>query len=82
MLESTITLLATAAITNPWMQSKSMRETWAGHRAVFTNPVRCCSAFVHTFSTSPTSLDSRCSALGPEPGAPDNGQAIDACGPS
>jgi hypothetical protein len=27
MLESTITLLATA-ITNPWMQSKSMRETW------------------------------------------------------
>jgi hypothetical protein len=28
MLESTITLLATA-ITNPWMQSKkNMRETW------------------------------------------------------
>jgi hypothetical protein len=27
MLESTITLLATA-ITNPWMESKSMRETW------------------------------------------------------
>jgi hypothetical protein len=26
MLESAITLLATA-ITNPWMQSKSMRET-------------------------------------------------------
>jgi hypothetical protein len=27
MLESTITLLTTA-ITDPWMQSKSMRETW------------------------------------------------------
>jgi hypothetical protein len=27
MLESTTTLLATA-ITNPWMQSKSMREAW------------------------------------------------------
>jgi hypothetical protein len=27
VLESTTTLLATA-ITNPWMQSKSMRETW------------------------------------------------------
>jgi hypothetical protein len=28
MLERTITLLvATAAITSPWMQSKSMRET-------------------------------------------------------
>jgi hypothetical protein len=27
MLESTITVLATA-ITNPWMQSKIMRETW------------------------------------------------------
>jgi hypothetical protein len=27
MLESTITLLATA-ITNPWMQAKIMPETW------------------------------------------------------
>jgi hypothetical protein len=27
MLESTITLLPTA-ITNPWIKSKSMRETW------------------------------------------------------
>jgi hypothetical protein len=27
MLENTTTLLATA-ITNPWMQSKIMRETW------------------------------------------------------
>jgi hypothetical protein len=27
MLESTTTLLATA-ITDPWMKSKSMRETW------------------------------------------------------
>jgi hypothetical protein len=27
MLESTTTLLATA-ITDPWMQSKRMRETW------------------------------------------------------
>ena len=48
-----------------------------GHRAVLTNSVRCCNAFAHT-STSPTSLDSRCSAIGPEPEAPDNGQAIDA----
>jgi hypothetical protein len=39
--------------------------------------VRCCSAFAHT-PTSPTSFDSRCSATGPEPEAPDNGQAIDA----
>jgi hypothetical protein len=44
---------------------------------VLTNPVRCCNAFSHT-STSPSSLDSRCSAIGPEPEAPDNGQAIDA----
>jgi hypothetical protein len=29
MLESTITLPATA-ITNPWMQSKIMREAWIG----------------------------------------------------
>jgi hypothetical protein len=35
---------------------------------VLTNPVRCCSAFAHT-PTSPTSLDSRCSALRPEPEA-------------
>jgi hypothetical protein len=41
------------------------------------NPVRCCNAFAHT-STSPPSLDSRCSAIGPESEAPDNGQAIDA----
>jgi hypothetical protein len=39
--------------------------------------VRCFSAFAHT-PTSPTSLDSRCSAIGPEPESPDNGQAIDA----
>jgi hypothetical protein len=44
---------------------------------VLTNLVRCCSAFAHT-PTSPTSLDSRCSAIGSEPEAPDNGQAIDA----
>ena len=49
----------------------------SGHRAVLTNPVRCCNAFAHT-STSPTSLDPRCSAIGPEPEAPDNSQAIDA----
>jgi hypothetical protein len=49
----------------------------SGHRAVLPNLVRCCSAFAHT-PTSPTSLDSRCSAIGPEPEAPDNGQAIDA----
>jgi hypothetical protein len=56
MLESTITLPATH-ISNPWMQSKIMRETpWIGwHRIVLTNPVRCCSAFAHT-PTSPTSL--------------------------
>jgi hypothetical protein len=47
----------------------------SGHRAVLNNPVRCCSAFAHT-PTSPTSLDPRCSALGPEPEAPHNGQAI------
>jgi hypothetical protein len=45
---------------------------------VLTDLVRCCSAFAHTTSTSPPSLDSRCSATGPEPEAPDNGQAIDA----
>ena len=49
----------------------------SGHQAVLTNLVRCCNAFAHT-STSPSSLDSRCSAIGPEPEAPDNGQAIDA----
>jgi hypothetical protein len=54
-----------------------------GHRAVLTNPVRCCSAFANN-STSPTSLDSRCSATSAQPlglrqpEAPDNGQAIDA----
>ena len=48
----------------------------SGHRAVLTNPVRCCSAFVHT-STSPSSLDSRCSAFGCALGAPFNGQSID-----
>jgi hypothetical protein len=49
----------------------------SGHRAVLTNPVRCCRrAFAHT-PTSPTSLDSRCSALRCEPRAPDNGQTID-----
>jgi hypothetical protein len=42
---------------------------------VLTDLVRCCSAFAHT-PTSPTSLDSRCSAFGPEPEAPHNGQAI------
>ena len=57
--------------------------TW--HRVVLTNPVRCCSAFAHT-PTSPTSLDSRCSAFGCALGAPFgcalgapfNGQSIDA----
>jgi hypothetical protein len=44
---------------------------------MLNNLVRCCNAFANT-STSPTSLDSRCSAIGPEPEAPDNGQAIDA----
>jgi hypothetical protein len=44
---------------------------------VLTNLVRCCNAFAHT-STSPTSLDSRCSALGCEPEASHNGQAIGA----
>jgi hypothetical protein len=44
---------------------------------VLTNLVRCCSAFAHT-PTSPTSLDSRCSAFGCALGAPFNGQAIDA----
>ena len=34
----------------------------SGHRTVLTNLVRCCSAFAHT-PTSPTSLDSRCSAI-------------------
>jgi hypothetical protein len=44
---------------------------------LLTQSAACCSAFAHTF-TSPTSLDSRCSATGPEQGAPDNGQAVDA----
>ena len=47
-----------------------------GHRVVPSSPSRCCSAFVHT-PTSAISLDSRCSALGPEPVALHNGQAID-----
>jgi hypothetical protein len=78
MLESPITLPVTP-ISNPWMQSKSMRKTRnvALSSAYFTNLFRCCSAFAHT-PTSPTSLDSRCSAIGPEPEAPDNGQVIDA----
>jgi hypothetical protein len=76
MLESTITLIATA-ITNPWSNPKACARPGSGHQAVLTNPVRCCNAFAHT-STSPTSLDSRCSSIGPEPEAPDNGQAIDA----
>jgi hypothetical protein len=41
------------------------------------NTSRCCSAFAHT-PTSSTSLDPRCSALGCEPEASHNGQAIDA----
>jgi hypothetical protein len=45
------------------------------HRIVLTNPVRCCSAFAHT-PALPTSLDSRCSALRPEPEASNDGQAI------
>jgi hypothetical protein len=47
----------------------------SGHQAVLSNLVRCCSAFAHT-STAPSSLDSRCSALGPEPKASHNGQVI------
>jgi hypothetical protein len=67
-------------ISNPWTQSKRTRETRyvasrAWHRMVSTNPAHCCSAFAHT-PTPPTSLDSRCSAPGPEPEAPHNGQAI------
>jgi hypothetical protein len=59
------------------IQKYARARPGSGHRAVLTNPVRCCSAFAHT-STSPTSLDSRCSAaVGPEPEAPDNGQAIE-----
>jgi hypothetical protein len=45
------------------------------HRIVPTNPVRCCSAFAHT-PTLPTSLESRSSALRPEPEASNDGQAI------
>jgi hypothetical protein len=46
-------------------------------QCLLTQSVRCCNAFAHA-PTSPPSLDSRCSAIGPEPEAPDNGQAIDA----
>jgi hypothetical protein len=74
MLKITTTLPATA-ISNRWMQSKIMRETWIGASgSTCYNPVRCYSAFAHT-PTSPTSLNSRCSALGPETEAPHNGQA-------
>ena len=77
MLESTTTLPA-AAISSPWIQSKRTHETRnVASGSAYTNPIRCCNAFAHT-STSPSSLDSRCSAIGPEPEAPDNGQAIDA----
>jgi hypothetical protein len=55
--------------------TKERARPGSGHRIVLTNPVRCCSAFAHT-PISPTSLDSRCSALGPESEAPHNGQAI------
>ena len=65
----------TSAIHGPNPTERTKPETW--HRIVLTNPVRCCNAFAHT-SASPPSLDSRCSAIGPEPEAPDNGQAIDA----
>jgi hypothetical protein len=68
---------ATSAITNPWSNPKACARPGSGHQAVLTNPVRCCNAFAHT-PTSPTSLDSRCSAIGPESEAPDNGQATDA----
>jgi hypothetical protein len=47
--------------------------TW--HQLVLDNLVHCCSAFAHT-SNAPKTLDPRCSALGPEPEAPHNGQAI------
>jgi hypothetical protein len=78
MLESTAILPATH-ISSPWMQYKIMRETWvvASNSAycLLTHLVRCCSAFAHT-PTSPTSLESRCPALRPEPGASNDGQAI------
>ena len=57
---------------------KNVRSPGRGaHRIVLTDlrPVRCWSAFAHT-SNAPKNLDPRCSALGREPGASHNGQAI------
>jgi hypothetical protein len=65
--------LRPSAIHGPNPKECAKPGTW--HRIVLTNPVRCCSAFVHT-PNAPTTLDPRCSALGCEPGASYNGQAI------
>ena len=46
MLESTITLLATA-ITNHECNPKVCAKPGFGHRVVLTNLVRCCTAFAH-----------------------------------
>jgi hypothetical protein len=60
-----------------------MRGAWnvawhAYNREQFllTDLVRCSSSFAHATSNAPTILDPRCSALGPEPEAPHNDQAI------
>jgi hypothetical protein len=79
MLESTTALLATA-ITNPWMQSKSMRgcDLDPGTGQCFLTQSAAAAPSHILPPRAPPSLDSRCSAVGPEPEAPDNGQAIDA----
>jgi hypothetical protein len=50
-------------------------------QCLLTQSAATAPSFAHT-PTSPTSLDSRCSALGPETEAPHNGQAIGSGGPS
>ena len=65
----------TSAIHGPNPNECAKPGTW--HRIVLSDLVRCCSAFAHT-SNAPTTLDPRCSALGCEPEASHNGQAIDA----
>jgi hypothetical protein len=54
--------------------SKGCAIPGSWHRVVLTNLVRCCSAFAYT-STTPTSLDSSCLALGRKLGASHNGHS-------
>jgi hypothetical protein len=64
MLESTSTPPATA-ITNPWMQSKNMRDTYLDQGIAY-QPSPLLRAFAHAPAT-PASLDPCCSAASREP---------------